>query len=405
MGQAVGPIQNELGLSNTQMGVVLMAFTLAYGLFEVPTGRWGDRFGSRAVLTRIVVWWSAFTALTGACTGLGTLLSVRFLFGAGEAGAYPNVARVIAHWFPPRERGRVQGLFMASSLTGGMAAPVLAGYLIAVWGWRGTFAAFGVVGLAWSAAFAAWFCDDPAAHPAVNAAERALIGAAPAPLPHAPVPWRAALTNRNIWLLGTIISCSAATAYLYYSWYPKYLQAARNVGQIESGWLVALVLAGGVAGMLGGGIVADRMVRRSADCGRARRRLGAGAFLVAATFLVASITCDSPLLSTILAAASCLATACQQSSWWSSASEIGGRNLGALFGLLNMMGMPGAMASQFLLGVWADWRQSQGLVGRAQWDPGLFAYAGLLLVGAVCWWFVDTSRPIDAEEHGAADRP
>jgi MFS family permease len=405
MGQAVGPIQDELGLSNTQMGMVLMAFTLAYGLFEVPTGRWGDRFGSRAVLTRIVIWWSAFTALTGVCTGVGTLLAVRFLFGAGEAGAYPNVARVIARWFPPRERGRVQGLFMASSLVGGMAAPVLAGYLIGVWGWRRMFGAFGVIGLAWAAAFATWFREDPAAHPAVNAAERALIGAAPPPPSHAHVPWRAALTNRNIWLLGTIISCGAATSYLYYSWYPKYLQAARDVGPIESGWLVALVLAGGVAGMMGGGILGDRFIRRSADGGRARRRLGTGAFVVAASLLLASTASDSPLTSTMLAASSCLAMACQQSAWWSSASEIGGRNLGALFGLLNMMGMPGAMASQFFFGAWADWRQAQGFTGRAQWDTGLFAYAGLLLLGAVCWWFVDTSRSIGEEEHRAADKP
>ena len=161
------------------------------------------------------------------------------------------------------------------------------------------------------------------------------------------MPWRAALTNRNIWLLGTIISCAAATSYLYYSWYPKYLQAARDVGLIESGWLVALVLAGGVAGMLGGGIVADHVVRRGADRSCARRRLGSRAFVVAAVLLLAGTACDSPLASTILAAGSCLAMSCQQSVWWSSASEIGGRNLGALFGLLNMMGMPGAMASQF----------------------------------------------------------
>jgi hypothetical protein len=168
---------------------------------------------------------------------------------------------------------------------------------------------------------------------------------------------------------------------------------------------VALVLAGGVAGMMGGGIIGDRIIRRSADGGRARRRLGTGAFVVAATLLLASTACDSPLTSTMLAASSCLAMASQQSAWWSSASEIGGRNLGALFGLLNMMGMPGAMASQFFFGAWADWRQAQGFAGRAQWDAGLFAYAGLLLLGAVCWWFVDTSSSIGEEEHRAADKP
>ena len=106
--QAVVPMENDLGLTHTQIGYASGAFTIAYGLFEVPSGRWGDRFGSRGVLTRIVVWWSLFTALTGAATGLMMLVTVRFLFGAGEAGAYPNVARIIARWFPRAERGAAQ---------------------------------------------------------------------------------------------------------------------------------------------------------------------------------------------------------------------------------------------------------------------------------------------------------
>src|SRR5207244_3080579 len=115
MSQAVVPIQRELHLSNTDMSYVMMAFTLSYGLFEIPTGRMGDRLGSRAVLTRIVLRWSAFTALTGACAGFVSLLFVRFLFGAGEAGAFPNAMRVIARWFPLRERGRVQGVMLAAA--------------------------------------------------------------------------------------------------------------------------------------------------------------------------------------------------------------------------------------------------------------------------------------------------
>src|SRR5258708_495662 len=99
MGQAVKPIQDEMGLTNTEMSFVLMAFTLAYGIFEVPTGHWGDRIGSRRILARIVVWWSAFTMLTGACSGFLSLLFVRFLFGAGEAGAFPNMARIVDRWF------------------------------------------------------------------------------------------------------------------------------------------------------------------------------------------------------------------------------------------------------------------------------------------------------------------
>ncbi len=105
IGQALPEIEADLGLTKGQSGYALGAFLIAYGLFEVPTGRWGDRFGSRGVLARIVIWWSLFTALTGAAGALWSLVAVRFLFGAGEAGAYPNVARIIARWFPVYERG------------------------------------------------------------------------------------------------------------------------------------------------------------------------------------------------------------------------------------------------------------------------------------------------------------
>jgi len=167
--QAAVPIKEELGLSDTQMSFVFMAFTLAYGLFEVPTGHWGDRVGSRAVLTRISIWWSAFTALTAACNQFWTLLVVRFLFGAGEAGALPNMARVVARWFSTAERGRIQGLIQTSMLLGGAAAPAVAAWLIALLGWRGAFLVFGSLGIVWAAVFWLYFRDEPAHHWAINA--------------------------------------------------------------------------------------------------------------------------------------------------------------------------------------------------------------------------------------------
>jgi MFS family permease len=126
-----GPvIQEQLELSKTQMGFVFGAFTLAYGLFEVPTGRWADKYGSRKVLTRIVLWWSAFTALTGASTGFLMLLVVRFLFGAGEAGALPSAVRVVTRWFPTPAQGRAQGIITTAMVVGGAFAPIVATYLI-----------------------------------------------------------------------------------------------------------------------------------------------------------------------------------------------------------------------------------------------------------------------------------
>src|SRR5262249_29505108 len=238
MSAAVDSIQADLGLTNSESSYVLMAFMLAYGLFEVPTGRWGDRIGARRVLTRISLWWSAFTALTGACTSLWMLIGVRFLFGAGEAGAFPNVARVLSRWFPEEERGRAQGLLLAASAIGGALAPFLAAVMIQVIGWRWTFVVVGGIGSAWAVGFWWWFRDDPAMHPAVNAAEAAHIGrSAGAGEVHAAIPWVVVAGNPSIRRLGMITALSSFNSYIYFSWFPKYLKVGEQISPTEVGLL------------------------------------------------------------------------------------------------------------------------------------------------------------------------
>src|SRR6266849_6687185 len=145
-------IMNDLHLTVLQMSVVFSAFTLAYSLFEIPSGWLGDVGGPRRVLTRIVLWWSGFTMLTGAATGRNSLLAIRFLFGAGEAGAFPNMARALSRWFPTRERGRANSVMFFGSRVGGMLSAPVALLLIDRWGWRASFLAFGTLGVAWAAA-------------------------------------------------------------------------------------------------------------------------------------------------------------------------------------------------------------------------------------------------------------
>jgi MFS family permease len=396
MAQAAKPIADALGLTNTQLGYVHMAFTLAYGLFEVPTGRLGDRFGSRAVLTRIVLWWSAFTALTGAAWGLAALLAIRFLFGAGEAGAYPNAARVMSRWFPAGERGRVQGLMLTTALTAGAAAPTAAAYLIAAAGWRWAFVAFGLVGVLWAVGFWWWFRDDPAEHPAVNAAEVALIraGAGP-PRPSGPIPWAAVVRSPGIWLLGLAMVCSAFNAYLYYSWFSTYLQTGRGLENVEAGWLSSLVLAGSAVGVLAGGVIADLILRRGSVVW-GRRVLGGSAYLLAAGCLFVAARTESPTSLAALAAVSALCVQLTLPSWWSAAIEQSGRHVGALFGLLNMMGTAGAMGSQWFVGKFSDWRKGLGHEGRDQWDPMFDVYVIVLLIGALVW-LAYRKRPLEDE--------
>src|SRR5688572_17097814 len=190
IGQAGTVMKRELGLSNSEWGLVGVAFQIAYAIFEPTTGHWGDRFGSRRVLIRIVLWWSLFTALTGLVwnfsyellpgiflNGFVLLLLIRFLFGAGEAGALPNVARVISGWFPPGKRGPPQALISTCAQIGGATAPFVAALFIQspYIGWRWSFVIFGSLGVIWAWFFARWFRDDPAIHPHVNDAERQYI--------------------------------------------------------------------------------------------------------------------------------------------------------------------------------------------------------------------------------------
>ena len=172
---AAPAIRNELGLSLIQMGWVFSVFTFAYAAFEIPSGWLGDITGPRKVLTRIVLWWSAFTMMTGAAWNFASLLVVRFLFGVGEAGAFPNISRSFASWFPIAERGNAHGVIFMGTRLGGAIAPPLIVLLMAAIGWRLAFVVFGAIGVVWCVFWQRWFQDDPASHPSVNAAELEII--------------------------------------------------------------------------------------------------------------------------------------------------------------------------------------------------------------------------------------
>jgi sugar phosphate permease len=414
--QAAPQIQVDLGISETWMGVVFAAFTLSYAVFEIPTGRWGDRFGSRGVLTRIVIWWSFFTALTGAASGLAMLLIVRFLFGAGEAGALPNSARVLREWFPESNRGWAQGVITTTMMIGGAAAPVASQRLINLLGWRWTFVTFGLLGAAWAFSFYLWFRDDPAKHPGTNKAERMLIGAGRWTrqstatgsesltsddladyTAHGPIPWEVVLRSSNVWLLGGAMMTMSGVYYMLISWYPKYLQSARGATPDDSSWLASLVLGAGAIGCIFGGRLTDWLVRTTGNrrWGRTAQSI-AGAALAASGLLI-SVYTNSTVLASVFVAIACLGVQIQVPAWWASATQVSGRHLGALFGLMNMIGALGAIGSQLFLGRFADMMKARGYVGRDQWDPGFFVYVGVALIGMLLWSLIDPEHSVDAE--------
>jgi ACS family glucarate transporter-like MFS transporter len=416
--QAAPIIKKELGISEGQKGIIFGAFAVAYAIFEIPAGRWGDRYGSRRILTRIVIWWSFFTAVTGAAWGFGALVVIRFLFGAGEAGALPNSARVLREWFPYTSRGRAQGIVTTAMLLGGAASYMISQRLIDGVGWRWSFAIFALLGVVWAIAFYIWFRDDPAEHAETNTAECHLIKAGRMPDRsvgaseetevadladaegdvHGPIPWKRVAGCANIWQLSVIMITMTAMHELLSSWYPTYLQEARGASQDLSGRLTSLVLFPGAIAAFLGGLLTDWLVLKTGSrrWGRtAQAVVGAG---LSAFGILASIWSDSTWVASAFIALVAFGVQLQLPSWWACATQVSGRHLGALFGLMNMMGMVGRLIPDLFVGRFADWRKSLGYSGRAQWDPAFYIFVFIALTGMIVWALVNPEKTVDNQK-------
>jgi MFS family permease len=236
-------MQNELHLGSRDWGWVTGVFSIAYAIFEVPGGFLGDRFGARLMLTRIVLWWSAFTSLTGMVSSFFALLLVRFCFGAGEAGAYPNASSSIFNWFPPAERGRAFGLIWMSSQFGGAVAPLLVIPIQVKYGWRTSFHILGVLGAVWAVTWWAWYRNRPEKKSGISGEELAEIGFTSEVRRHS-FPGKAILSNASVWaLMGTPLSWVYAY-HFFQSWFHTYLVRARGFTENHATALCFAVLAG-----------------------------------------------------------------------------------------------------------------------------------------------------------------
>ena len=259
-------IQQELGIPPERWGWILGAFLLAYGLFEVPTGALGDRGGQRSVLMRIVLWWSAFTGLTGLARSFPVMLVTRFLFGAGEAGAYPNIAGALGCWFPVGERARTQGFIWSASRLGGALAPLIVVPLQISIGWRAAFGVLGLLGVAWAICWRAWYHDRPSEQPGITPEELEEIetGGLRAGLSggHAEIPWRMLLSRSQLWLIFAMYFFQAFGSWFYFGWFPVYLMKGAGFTEKEMGLFTALPFLMGAAGNLAGGFLSDAMVGR-----------------------------------------------------------------------------------------------------------------------------------------------
>jgi ACS family glucarate transporter-like MFS transporter len=381
-----GPrMQEALRIGPIGWGWVTAVFTLAYAGFEVPTGALGDRIGPRRVLTRIVMWWSVFTSLTGLVTGFYPLLLVRFLFGAGEAGAYPNASVALARWFPVHERGRAFGVILMASQLGGAIAPLLVVPIQVHYGWRASFYVFGILGVGWSIVWYRWFRDTPAEKAGVSPAELEEIRGLVAKPQH-PLPWKIALRSANLWATMGVAFCYIYTYNFFQSWFHTYLVKARGYSENEL-LLSSLPFLVGAAANLGGGIASNALVKkRGLKWGR--RSIGVVGLGGSALCTIAVIFTEQRLVTLILLSLIYGAIAFQQPTVFAVCLDIGGEYAGAVVGFTNTAAQIGSFVSALVFGY---------LVGHyGNYNLPFIPMAALLLVGAWLWMKVDPAQQLIA---------
>ncbi len=384
-----GPrMQHDLHISPVQWGWVIGAFTLAYTLFEVPSGMLGDRIGPRRVLTRIVLWWSAFTCLTGAMTGFYPLLAVRFLFGAGEAGAFPNCACAISRWVPASERGRANGVFWTATTFGGALTPLVVVWIVQHYSWRLAFYLFGGVGVFWTALWYWWFRDSPWEKKEVSAAEREHIGHPPVS-PHAKIPWGKLLRNRNFQYILLMYHTYCWGGYFYLSWLPTYLQVGRGMTEDQMKIASSMPFWFGVLAVLGGGYGSDWLARRY-SLRFARCSIGSVSLAGSGVCLLGATMCPSNAWAVALLTIGMAVMTASLPVSWSVCVDVGQEFAGTISGAMNMAGQAGSLISAVAFGYLVEWLGS--------YDRALVPLAAMLLVSGAAFARIDPSQKVLAGE-------
>ena len=382
-------MQKELALSMVTMGWILSSFRWGYALFQIPGGWLGDRIGPRRALSLIVAWWSLFTSATALAWNAATMIVFRFLFGVGEAGAFPIATRSLSRWMLPTERGFAQGVTHAGSRLGAALTPPIVVALIAAYGWRAPFLLFGILGVVWAAAWFSYYRDTPEQHTGVNSAERELIhrsmGGARSATSRG-VPWRRILGSATLWYVSMMYFCYSYCLSVYLDWFPTYLKDHRGFSLKQMGFYASLPLLAGTAGDLLGGWLSDLLVRITGHLARSRRAVAVTGFLLAAAGILPATLTHNPIACVWFTCLAVFGLELTVGVSWALPLDIAAEYAGSASALMNMCGNIGGAISPMLLAY---------LVRGYGWDvPFLFASA-LCLIGAALYFKIDASRRID----------
>lgn len=378
-------ITDDLGLSDVQWGWVLGIFTLSYGIFEIPTGLLGDRLGAKKVLIRVVLWWSIFTVLTGFATGFAMLLVIRFLFGMGEAGAYPNTAIALSKWFPAYERGQAQAIIWTASRLGAGLSPILVIPIQQKYGWQASFYVLGVIGVVWVIFWYFWYQEEPENAKDITKKERNLILKTRQLSTHSVhIPLSKLLNNSNLWFLMVMYFCYAWGAYFFQGWLPKYLQSGRGISENELKLVSSVPFLFAAAGCFFGGILSDFLVKKYGKKWgrRIAPMIGMG---LSGVFLIVSASTENNTTAIILLSIGMAFMDVTAPVSWAVAMDIGGNRSGSVSGAMNTAGLAGAYLSTVSFGY---------LATNFNYNFPVLLLGIIILIGAFLWLKIDASETL-----------
>jgi MFS family permease len=381
-------IQKDLGLDKVTMGWVLAAFSWGYALFQIPGGWLGDKIGPRRALTLIVTWWSIFTSLTALSWSAGSMAAFRFLFGMGEAGAFPTATRSLSRWMLPTERAYAQGVTHAGSRLGAAITPVLVVWIMTTWGWRYAFVSFGLLGVAWALLWFFYYRDTPDEHSGVNAAELELIHnslGGPRSRKSTDVPWRAILSSSTLFRLSGMYFFYGYCIQVYLVWFPTYLYEHRGMNLKQMGLYASLPLLAGVLGDLLGGLASDFLAHRTGNLKMARRGVAMFGFLLAAAGIIPATLTPDPQWCVAYTCLGVFALELTVGVSWAIPLDIGADYAGSVSAVMNTCGNIGGAISPALVAYLAK------VYG---WDVPFLLASALCVVAALLFLRIDATRKI-----------
>lgn len=404
-------IQEELGISLTQMGWVMSAFFWSYALSQIPSGWVGHIWGTRRALTVFAILWSIATAFTGIVIGFWTLIVARLIFGISQAGIFPCAANTISKWLPESRRGLASGLLGSFMSIGSAIGSFIIGVLLVGFdcfgvsvpavSWRMCMFIFAVPGFLWAFWFYYWFRDRPADHSGVNAAELALITQTQQQEQDnskvekgEPTPWGQILTSFSMWMICGQQFFRAAGYIFYVTWFPVYLQESRGITMASSGILASLPLMSYVVGNALGGVVVDWVLQRTQSRRWSRQGVAIFAMLGCAACTLFAYYVQEMKLAMALISISTFFAGLSGSCGYTVTIDKGGQHVAPIFGMMNMAGNLGAALLPVIVGA---------LFEAKIYDPVLILMTGIYIAAAICWIFLNPNGTVfdDVESSGA----